>query len=132
MLSYRWAEVDLGLFTLMSNPPGVGLDKLFLKDQILTEFLLPRGHVQFGKGPGGPGGFGPPAGPNLTQIVPKWTEAQYMAFFSTGKVAVAPLSFVRVAMGAVVSYAYGWPAIGTLPPKPFAAASWTAFLVSGP
>jgi cytochrome c553 len=31
-----------------------------------------------------PGGFGPPAGPNLTQLVPKWTEAQYMAFFSTG------------------------------------------------
>ena len=27
---------------------------------------------------------GPPAGPNLTQIVPQWTEAQFMTFFNTG------------------------------------------------
>jgi cytochrome c553 len=27
---------------------------------------------------------GPPPGPNLTQIVPQWTEAQFMTFFNTG------------------------------------------------
>jgi mono/diheme cytochrome c family protein len=27
---------------------------------------------------------GPPAGPNLTQIIPQWTEAQFMTFFNTG------------------------------------------------
>jgi mono/diheme cytochrome c family protein len=27
---------------------------------------------------------GPPAGPNLTRIVPQWTEEQFMAFFNTG------------------------------------------------
>jgi cytochrome c553 len=27
---------------------------------------------------------GPPAGPNLTQIVPKWTEEEFMTFFNTG------------------------------------------------
>lgn len=27
---------------------------------------------------------GPPAGPNLTQIVPQWTEEQFMTFFNTG------------------------------------------------
>ncbi|MCW5852694.1 MAG: cytochrome c [Anaerolineae bacterium] len=28
---------------------------------------------------------GPPPGPNLTQIVPQWTEDQFMTFFNTGK-----------------------------------------------
>ena len=28
---------------------------------------------------------GPPAGPNLTKIVPTWTEEQFMTFFNTGK-----------------------------------------------
>jgi len=27
---------------------------------------------------------GPPAGPNLTQIVPKWTEEEFMTYFNTG------------------------------------------------
>ncbi len=27
---------------------------------------------------------GPPPGPNLTQIVPQWSEAEFMAFFNTG------------------------------------------------
>lgn len=26
----------------------------------------------------------PPPGPNLTQIIPKWTEEQFMTFFNTG------------------------------------------------
>ena len=28
---------------------------------------------------------GPPAGPNLTQIVPQWTEDEFMTFFNTGQ-----------------------------------------------
>ena len=28
---------------------------------------------------------GPPAGPNLTKLVPTWTAAQFMTFFNTGK-----------------------------------------------
>lgn len=31
------------------------------------------------------GQLGPPAGPNLTQIVPQWTEEQFMNFFNTGR-----------------------------------------------
>ena len=27
---------------------------------------------------------GPPSGPNLTKIIPQWTEAQFMTFFNTG------------------------------------------------
>ena len=27
---------------------------------------------------------GPPSGPNLTRIIPQWTEAQFMTFFNTG------------------------------------------------
>ena len=34
---------------------------------------------------GVPGGIGPPPGPNLTQIVTQWTEAQFMTFFNTGR-----------------------------------------------
>jgi mono/diheme cytochrome c family protein len=30
------------------------------------------------------GQLGPPAGPNLTHIVPQWTEEQFMTFFNTG------------------------------------------------
>ena len=30
------------------------------------------------------GQFGPPSGPNLTRLVPQWTEEQFMAFFNTG------------------------------------------------
>ena len=28
---------------------------------------------------------GPPAGPNLTKIVPGWTQAQFVTFFNTGR-----------------------------------------------
>jgi mono/diheme cytochrome c family protein len=33
---------------------------------------------------GAAGGLGPPPGPNLTQIVPNWTEEQFITFFRTG------------------------------------------------
>lgn len=54
VLSYRWAEVDLQLFTLLANPPGVGLNKLFSpRDHYMWPFLLRAGYIQFGKGSGG-------------------------------------------------------------------------------
>jgi mono/diheme cytochrome c family protein len=33
---------------------------------------------------GTPGGFGPPPGPNLTQLVPKWSEADFVNTIRTG------------------------------------------------
>jgi hypothetical protein len=51
VLSYRWAEVDLKLFTLMANPPGPSLDGLLHEDPHLWSFLLKSGYIQFGKGP---------------------------------------------------------------------------------
>jgi cytochrome c553 len=33
---------------------------------------------------GGKGGLGPPPGPNLTQIVPRWSEQEFLHFFETG------------------------------------------------
>jgi mono/diheme cytochrome c family protein len=35
-------------------------------------------------GGGTPGGFGPPAGPNLRAIVPTWPEGDFVRFFRTG------------------------------------------------
>jgi mono/diheme cytochrome c family protein len=29
---------------------------------------------------------GPPAGPNLTQIIPQWSEDQFLTFFNTGMI----------------------------------------------
>ena len=54
VLSYRWAEVDLGSFRLLANPPGTGLSGLLAeieRDQGLTESLIPAGYIKFGKGP---------------------------------------------------------------------------------
>lgn len=54
-LSYRWAEVDLGTYRLVANPPGADLSGLLSKmmcDSNLRESLLPAGFIRFGKGPG--------------------------------------------------------------------------------
>lgn len=54
VLSYRWAEVDLGSFRLLANPPGPDLDGLLAeieRDKGLTESLIPAGYIKFGKGP---------------------------------------------------------------------------------
>jgi hypothetical protein len=54
VLSYRWAEVDLGSYRLMANPPGTSLDALLhemSKDPIIWNCLLEAGYIQFGKGP---------------------------------------------------------------------------------
>lgn len=54
VLSYRWAEVDLGTFALLANPPGLDLTRLFgevSKDPGLWQALIPAGYIQFAKGP---------------------------------------------------------------------------------
>jgi hypothetical protein len=54
VLLYRWAEVDLGTYTLLANPPGPNLNEFFRqisKDLGLWEALIPAGFIQFGKGP---------------------------------------------------------------------------------
>ncbi len=54
VLSYRWAEIDLGTYTLLANLPGAHLNGLFeqiSKDSGLWEALVPAGFLQFGKGP---------------------------------------------------------------------------------
>jgi hypothetical protein len=53
VLTYRWAEVDLGLFTLLANPPGPDLERLLeqmRKDPALWGQLTPAGYIQFAKG----------------------------------------------------------------------------------
>ena len=51
VLSYRWPEVELGLCCLMANPLGPNLSGLLLRDDNLTESLIPGGYIQFAKGP---------------------------------------------------------------------------------
>lgn len=52
--SYRWAEVDLGTYRLLANPPGPtlgGLLSQMSQAPTLWEALIPAGFIQFGKGP---------------------------------------------------------------------------------
>jgi hypothetical protein len=54
VLTYRWADVDLGFYRLLGNPPGTDLSGLLnkmLKDKFLSNFLLKNGYIPFGKGP---------------------------------------------------------------------------------
>lgn len=54
LLSYRWAELDSGFYTLLGNPPGPDLERLLgnmKRDQALWNALVPSGYLQFGKGP---------------------------------------------------------------------------------
>ena len=53
ILSYRWAEVDVGRLRLLANlPPGLrGLAGAIRLDEGLYNVLSPAGFVQFGKGP---------------------------------------------------------------------------------
>jgi hypothetical protein len=53
LLSYRWAQVDVGLCELIANPPGpdlMGFLKEMSRDRGLWESLRPASYVQFGKG----------------------------------------------------------------------------------
>lgn len=54
VLKYRWAEVDLGFYRLLANPPGEGLTGLLQEISRypgLWAALLPAGYIQFAKGP---------------------------------------------------------------------------------
>jgi hypothetical protein len=54
ILSYRWAEVDLGAYRLLANQPADDLSPLLTAirmDQALYSTLIPNGYVQFGRGP---------------------------------------------------------------------------------
>ncbi len=54
LLSYRWAEVDLRLYTLLANPPGPDLTGFFTqlsKDKALWNCLSRARYIQFGRGP---------------------------------------------------------------------------------
>jgi len=53
LLNFRWAEVDLDLFTLMANPKGndlAGWLEQISRDKHLWKCLLPAGYIPFGKG----------------------------------------------------------------------------------
>jgi hypothetical protein len=49
ILSYRWAEVDLGRFTLLANPPGEGFDGL-LQYLHFDDLLEASSYVRFARG----------------------------------------------------------------------------------
>ena len=54
VLTYRWADVDLGSYRLLGNPLGPNLSGLLdkmLKDKFLSTCLLKSGYIPFGKGP---------------------------------------------------------------------------------
>ena len=54
LLSYRWAEVDLGTYRLLANPPGDDFNGFFQQmtnNPFLWDTLLPAGFIPFGKGP---------------------------------------------------------------------------------
>ena len=54
VLSYRWAEVDLGTYRLVANPPGPDLSGLgaeICRDEFMWKHLIRNGYVRFGKGP---------------------------------------------------------------------------------
>jgi hypothetical protein len=54
VLSYRWAEIDLGAYCLLPNPPGPDLSGLLQQisgDPGIWGSLQPGGYIQFGRGP---------------------------------------------------------------------------------
>lgn len=53
VLCYRWAKVDLRLFRLLPNPPGLDLSGLLAEmrgDSAIWQALIPAGYMQFGRG----------------------------------------------------------------------------------
>jgi hypothetical protein len=54
LLSYRWAQVDLRIYSLFANPPGpdlAGFVEQMTRDTFLWKCLKREGYIQFGKGP---------------------------------------------------------------------------------
>ncbi len=53
VLSYRWPDVDLRLFTLFANPLGADLrqfQKRMSADKYMYDFLIRSGYIPFGRG----------------------------------------------------------------------------------
>lgn len=79
LVDFRTAQPPAG--TVIAPPPAVGATygKYMVSILGCSDCHGPRleGKVDTGEP-------GPPPGPNLTQIVPQWTEAQFMEFFNTG------------------------------------------------
>lgn len=48
--------------------------------------------------------YGPPPGPNLTKVVPQWTEEQFITFFRTG----------QIPQGAVIGETMPWEQLGPM------------------
>jgi hypothetical protein len=56
VLTYRWAQVEIGSCALLANPPGRGLGGLLAeitKDPAFVATLLPKGFIPFARGSGG-------------------------------------------------------------------------------
>lgn len=54
VLSYRWAEISLGKYRLVENPPGAdfsGLLAAMKKDDFMWNHMIRAGYIRFGKGP---------------------------------------------------------------------------------
>ena len=56
VLTYRWAEVEVGSCMLLANPLGPDLSRLLdqiSRDPGLWQALIPAGYIQFGRAAGG-------------------------------------------------------------------------------
>jgi len=54
LLTFRWADVSLDMYSLMANPVGQDLNGFFneiSRDRGLWGALIPAGYLRFGKGP---------------------------------------------------------------------------------
>lgn len=57
------------------------------------------------------GAPGPPPGPNLTQIIPNWTEAQFMTFFNSGQLPDGATVPIVTQPGGYSSPRMNWPMV---------------------
>jgi hypothetical protein len=77
---FRTAQMPVGRVT--APQPGTAEYGKYLVDVIGCKSC----HGEQLQGKVDNGQPGPTPGPNLTKIVPGWTEEQFMAFFNTGKI----------------------------------------------
>lgn len=78
LVDFRTAQPPAG--TVTAPPPGTADYGRYMVDILGCQDC----HGERLQGKTDSGEPGPPPGPNLTQIVPQWTEEQFMAFFNTG------------------------------------------------
>src|SRR5579859_6616873 len=79
LLDFQTAQAPVGHVT--APPPGTPQQAEYLVNIIGCRDC----HGDQLQGKVDNGQPGPPPGPNLTQIVPKWSEEQFFTFFNTGK-----------------------------------------------